>query len=78
MAENEFNSDYGDDPDVLRGVIKDMQESIDSLTAEAERLRAALEKIADGTEDEKPPYRCAPRDVLQKIAAQALKEQSND
>jgi len=40
---------------------------------ERDRLRAALERIASGTEDDAPPYRVAPESVLRCIASEALK-----
>ena len=58
-------------PDTLPLVV---EEHIKSLEAQNKAMREALESIASGTCDFKPPYRNAPVDALKKLAQQALKQ----
>jgi hypothetical protein len=52
--------------------VDDLQSRLKECEEERDGYREALESISSGTEDKRPPYRCAPRDVLKKIASQAL------
>lgn len=44
----------------------------DEARGEVDRLKAALYKIATGTEDERPPFRAVPREYLVRWAREAL------
>lgn len=49
-AAGEFNPDYGDDPEVLNGALKDALESIGHLQSKLEAAEAKIKQLEDALE----------------------------
>ena len=61
-------------PDKVLGAIRKLRKQISERDKEIGRLRGALVKIAEGTEDDLPPFSCIGRHQMKIIAQDAIRE----